>query len=169
VVCAQCHGPAYPIVFCAGCGEAYRVCALLGDMPVYAQPRNFEDEEGDGTPGYLRLLAPGDPREDARPVCPECGALDGECPHPGALEADVFERPFERCPVCDITYDRRTVEFNKFFGAGGAGRATSSDVLIGTALEALPNDPKPSVIAFTDNLQDAAFQAGHLNDFYRRL
>jgi predicted Zn-ribbon and HTH transcriptional regulator len=168
VICGECKAPAYPVVFCAACGEAYRVCELIG-TPARALPRDFEDEEGDGTPAYVRVLAAGDEPAQPTTICPECGVLSRECSHPGALEAEVITRPFLQCSVCEIAYDGRTVEFNKFFGAGGAGRATAADVLIGTAIDTLPAQPKPSVIAFTDNVQDAAFQAGHLNDFHRRL
>jgi SOS-response transcriptional repressor LexA len=172
VVCAQCDGsnPAFMVVFCSACGQEYRVCSLVSNER-FVQPRDFEDLEGEGQPAYL---FPGIAQElpdqaVATTACVRCGALGGECGHEEHVEVTVIRRPMMTCPECLIEYDRRTVEFNKFFGAGGAGRASASDVLVGTMIDLLPQPPKPAVIAFTDNVQDAAFQAGHINDFHRRL
>ena len=73
------------------------------------------------------------------------------------------------CPCCGVIYDGRVREFNKFFVAGMVGKATATDVLVSRLLENVPPNPKRRVIAFTDNIQDAAFQAAHMTDLERRL
>ena len=72
------------------------------------------------------------------------------------------------CPECGIDYDGRSNEHNKIRVYGRVGRATASDVLITKNLESLP-DKEKKIIAFADNRQDTAFQAGHLNDRGRRI
>lgn len=85
-------------------------------------------------------------------------ALEGGCEHPSEAAMALVRRPL-LCPTCGMVYDLRSVEFNKFFLAGAVGKATGTDALVTRLLQELPDDPKPSVIGFTDNRQDAAFQA----------
>jgi hypothetical protein len=76
--------------------------------------------------------------------------------------------PFLICPSCGVTHDRRSREFNKLFSFGTVGRSTATDVLVSNTLTALPEDERKA-IAFSDNRQDTALQAAHMNDLQKRL
>lgn len=79
--------------------------------------------------------------------------------------------PFMICPSedCGVFYDGRTrSEFNKLFSFGTVGRSTATDVLVSHTLNELPKRER-KVIAFSDNRQDTALQAAHLNNIQKRL
>jgi hypothetical protein len=59
-------------------------------------------------------------------------------------------------------------EFNKLFTFGTVGRSTATDVLISNILSCLPEDER-KIIAFSDNRQDTALQAAHLNNLQERM
>lgn len=141
---------------------------------AYLSPEQWDEGAAPADPSVVRK--DGSPRQGYEggvprniSVCPACGALEGGCEHEEQLTMALVRRPLLLCPTCGIVYDRRAVEFNKFFLAGVVGKATATDALVSRLLEELPRDPKPSVIGFTDNRQDAAFQAAHLNDLHRRI
>ncbi|HWO71020.1 MAG TPA: DEAD/DEAH box helicase [Actinomycetota bacterium] len=141
--------------------------------PAYLCPEPWDPEASPPDASVLRR--DGSPREGyegAVPanvaVCTACGGLGGACEHGADREMALVRRPLLLCPTCGIVYDRRSVEFNKFFLAGVVGKATATDALVGRLLQELPAESKRSVIGFTDNRQDAAFQAAHLNDLHRR-
>ena len=104
-------------------------------------------------------------------VCSECGALDNGCNHDDNKKVTraIVKAPMMLCPSCGVLYDKRINEFNKFTLAGVVGRAAATDVLLPEMIQAVPADPKKRAIAFTDNVQDAAFQASHVTDMDRRL
>ncbi|MGC9320561.1 MAG: helicase-related protein, partial [Armatimonadota bacterium] len=65
-------------------------------------------------------------------------------------------------------HDRRPREYNKLFTFGSVGRSTATDVLVNAQVQSLP--PKANkVIAFSDNRQDTALQAAHMNSLHRRF
>ncbi|MCX7824272.1 MAG: DEAD/DEAH box helicase [Verrucomicrobiae bacterium] len=194
--CARCdvvaHVPAFPLVFCAACGVELMTAELRREQAVERLfPRDLDYTECEGKPVYV-FLEPWDRneippdeaaikkdgsarkgREGAVPinclVCTVCGTLDGNCNHNKLRAVAVVEEPLLMCPACGVIYDGRVREFNKFFVAGMVGKATATDVLASRLLENVPPNPKRRVIAFTDNIQDAAFQAAHMTDLERRL
>lgn len=199
-VCPECAKaddadvPAWPMVFCAVCGQEFFCADHDGKGAVERlKPREFDDLEGPGASCYVypehwdRDAVPppegttkknGEARkgkEGAVPVlhriCALCGVLNGDCDHAEtALKpVSLVRRPLLLCPSCGVSYDGRTREFNKFFVAGAVGRATATDVLVSRITELLPGPQKRSVIGFTDNRQDTAFQTGHLNDLVGRM
>ncbi|MBN1247611.1 MAG: DEAD/DEAH box helicase [Anaerolineae bacterium] len=125
-------------------------------------------------------------------VCPDCGELlPGEsvtgafvtvstpgsrarddttpaCTHPRAFPVTFLPAPFLLCPGCGIVHDRRSREYNKLFTFGSVGRSTATDVLVSAQVQALP-DGANKVIAFSDNRQDTALQAAHMNSLHRRF
>ena len=192
--------PAWPLVFCASCGQEFMCAGEEQDEPVETlSPRDFDDLEDEGASCYLypdhwdreevpppegmtkKNGAARKGREGAVPVnhhiCAICGVLNGQCDcgpewqRPSARIA----RPLLLCPHCGVNYDGRTREFNKFFVAGAVGKATATDVIVSRVTELLPTadlagkPAKRSLIGFTDNRQDTAFQTGHLNDLVRRM
>ncbi len=90
------------------------------------------------------------------------------CPHPHPIPVCLVPAPLLLCPACGITYDRREREFNKLFTFGTVGRSTATDVLIGNTLARLP-EAERKLIAFSDNRQDTALQAAHINHLQKRL
>jgi len=192
-VCQDCGDEryAYPLFFCEACGQECWCAELTKDG--HAIPRDFDSTELDGLPVYLFP-----DHWDAEKVPPAEGAVtkkgspkkgyEGAVPRnhwivsstgevsevrcEGARPVAVVRHPLLLCPTCGIKYDGRIREFNKFFAPGTVGRASATDVLIGRMLRSLPDGEaaaKPRVIAFTDNRQDAAFQAAHLTDMHKRL
>ena len=111
--------------------------------------------------------------------CPECeqltpgrveqGQLDCGCFAAQGVEVTRVSEPFLFCPNCGVHYTRRVKnEFNKLFTFGTVGRSTATDVLIGNTMRNLPEDQQKT-IAFSDNRQDTALQAAHLNNLYQRV
>ena len=111
--------------------------------------------------------------------CPECDQLTPGHVEQGQLSCGCFaaqgvkvmrvNQPFLFCPNCGVHYTRRVkTEFNKLFTFGTVGRSTATDVLIGNTMRNLPADQQKT-IAFSDNRQDTALQAAHLNNLYQRV
>ena len=121
---------------------------------------------------------------DAAPLnytyCPDCNRLvdfgtyssvhesQAPCTHANAFPVCLVPTPLLLCPACGIAYDRRVREFNKLFTFGTVGRSTATDVLIGNTLARLPETER-KLIAFSDNRQDTALQAAHINNLQKRL
>jgi Lhr-like helicase len=78
---------------------------------------------------------------------------------------------FGFCPCCLSQPHPSMRERSKLAGLSGEGRSSATTHLVSTALEWMNKDAsgvpleKRKLLAFTDNRQDAALQAGHFNDF----
>ncbi|GAB4543589.1 MAG: hypothetical protein Kow0063_36900 [Anaerolineae bacterium] len=178
----------FPLHFCRACGQEYYGVALQDDGSLL--PRDLTAVDYEGRPTYL-YPAPYDPQAvpypdnwltDASNVksryagaipqpatyCPACNRLDPGCGHAGLLKVALIHEPFLMCAHCGIVYDRRPREFNKLFTFGTVGRSTATDVLVSNTLSALPPGQR-KLIAFSDNRQDTALQAAHMNNLQRRL
>nr|WP_221244505.1 DEAD/DEAH box helicase [Neoroseomonas alkaliterrae] len=75
------------------------------------------------------------------------------------------------CPCCHEMPASKSSERTKLAGLSAEGRSSATTLIVSSALEwlnrpssAVPDD-KRKLLAFTDNRQDAALQAGHFNDF----
>ena len=179
---------AYPMVFCAACGQEFFVAVRRPRGPWESRP--FQAPTDDGTPVYLMAgewdedFVPVDPayvkvngeprkgREGAVParvvVCGTCGELGAGCGHANERELVEVAEPLLLCPACGIVYDGTYSEYNKFFQVGTVGRSTATDVLVSGLLDRLDPDER-QVMAFADNQQDTSFQAAHLNSLGRRF
>jgi superfamily II DNA/RNA helicase len=77
---------------------------------------------------------------------------------------------FRLCPACLDQPAPQAREINKIAGLSAEGRSSATTLLISSALRfmhqpaARIQEDKQKVLAFTDNRQDAALQAGHFND-----
>ena len=180
--------PAFPVVFCNACGAEALSASRDPDAAILVfAPSEFNATDLAGVPGYLFMehwdptSAPPDERRIKKDGTARKG-WDGAVPqnltvNEFGVPEDANEpicvawvpRPLFLCPACGVQYTRRQGEYQKFFQAGMAGRATATDVLLGEILQRLDGDTKPSVIAFADNRQDTAFQAAHANDYQRRV
>jgi ATP-dependent helicase YprA (DUF1998 family)/ribosomal protein L37AE/L43A len=143
------------------------------DRETAPLPDEWLNENGQLTDTYTEA--------EPRPAtfCPECDQLTPGRVEQGQLECGCFaaqgvevmevNEPFLFCPNCGIHYTRRVRnEFNKLFTFGTVGRSTATDVLIGNTMRNLPDDQQKT-IAFSDNRQDTALQAAHLNNLYQRV
>ncbi len=197
-VCSECQTaedvPAFPLVFCAACGAECAVAELREEpggqrlaprdfaggepehraRPVYLFAEPWDPETA--PPDETAVKKNGEPKkgmEGAVPrnveVCPLCGGLGTDCGHGPVVQMALVEAPLLLCPSCGVRYDRRVREFNKFSAVGMVGRATATDLLITRTVAELADPEKSRVIAFTDNQQDAAFQAAHLTDIAHRM
>lgn len=188
-VCAeqQRQAQTFPLVFCRGCGQEFYGVAEQEDGTLL--PRDL-DADLDGTELYLAPLVYDAEQlplpdawltpkgaiqkryQDVVPVaatyCPTHNRLNSPCDCQGQRRVTVVPVPFLFCPSCGITYDRRSREFNKLFSFGSVGRSTATDVVVSETLRALPKEER-KLIAFSDNRQDTALQAAHLNNLQRRL
>jgi hypothetical protein len=116
--------------------------------------------------GVLRL------RQDRRRSAAELLAVDPG----GAISTTgrpVWFLPgkFRFCPASLHQPAGQAREINKLAGLSAEGRSSATTLLVSSALrwmntssESLPPDRR-KILAFTDNRQDAALQAGHFNDF----
>ncbi|MBC8248702.1 MAG: DEAD/DEAH box helicase [Anaerolineales bacterium] len=188
-VCAQAgdERPTFPMVFCRACGQEFYSVAV--DEGGHLHPAELDAVDVPGQSGYLY---PGrwDPDEIPLPetwltdrgnirsryrefvpqphsLCPTCGRLGGDCDHP-RREVTFVPVPFLLCPSCGIVHDRRPREFNKLFTFGSVGRSTATDVLVSAQVQNLPEGGR-KVIAFSDNRQDTALQAAHMNSLHNRF
>ncbi|MBC7250472.1 MAG: DEAD/DEAH box helicase [Anaerolineae bacterium] len=176
--------PTYPLVFCRACGQEYWSVALDADGTLLAADLDAVDVAG--RLGYLLaghpeielpdhwLTPKGKVRQDYRDVvperhtvCPICGQLDSPCAH-DHRPVTFLPAPFLLCPTCGIVHDRRSREYNKLFIFGSVGRSTATDVLISAQVQNLPRSAH-KVIAFSDNRQDTALQAAHMNSLHHRF
>jgi Lhr-like helicase len=78
---------------------------------------------------------------------------------------------FRLCPACGHQPAVQAREINKVASLSAEGRSSATTLLVSSALRwmntgsaSLPADRR-KLLAFTDNRQDAALQAGHFNDF----
>jgi hypothetical protein len=175
----------FPLVFCRACGQEYHSVAVDEDGRLY--PAELDALEVPGRPGYLYTASwnPEDTPEnwltptgriqsryqDVQPeehqYCPLCNLLDSDCAHPKRA-VTFIPVPFLFCPSCGIIHDRRSREYNKLFTFGSVGRSTATDVLVNAQIRGLPSEQR-KVIAFSDNRQDTALQAAHMNSLHQRF
>lgn len=78
---------------------------------------------------------------------------------------------FRFCPCCKDQVNAQAREMNKLAGLSGEGRSSATTLITSSALRWMMSQESDlpqrtrKVLAFTDNRQDAALQAGHFNDF----
>ena len=89
---------------------------------------------------------------------------------PGTVEGWFAPRPFAICLRCRSVYDLRpNAEFARLATLSQTGRSTATTILSGAIVAGLGHGgveaDSRKVLSFTDNRQDASFQAGHINDF----
>jgi superfamily II DNA/RNA helicase/ribosomal protein L37AE/L43A len=178
----------FPLNFCRSCGQEYYGASVDDDGTLY--PRDIDLTDADGENVYIYK---GDFNEDEVPIptdwidadrelkksrekflpkrrayCVECNKLDPSCSHPNKVPIYIISYPFLFCPSCAVYYDLRPREFNKLFTFGSIGRSTGTDVLVSSIVANLPKEER-KLIAFSDNRQDTALQASHMNNLQKRI
>lgn len=78
-------------------------------------------------------------------------------------------RPLMLCLRCRAAYGLREGDYRKLSSLSQTGRSTATTVTMNALVSGMAEQGVPrkeaKVLSFTDNRQDAALQAGHLNDF----
>ncbi len=133
------------------------------------QPEDYPEPWQEVSRSGAIRLKPAYRRTQAVPfkVCP-----DGAVGTPG-LRTWFMPGRFKFCPVCGDYHTDSTRDINRLASLSAEGRSSATTVLITSVLRWMhgagaPSLPKPEqrkLLAFTDNRQDAALQAGHFNDF----
>ncbi|RLA76000.1 MAG: DEAD/DEAH box helicase, partial [Deltaproteobacteria bacterium] len=178
--------PTFPLVFCRACGQEYYSVAI--DKTGHLRPADLDSVDAEGELGYIfpRAWDEGtipdkwltkvnrDVKKDYRDVvpqnytyCPECNQVDPGCGH-RHRKITFIPNPFLFCPECKIIHDRRSSEYNKLFMFGSVGRSSAIDILVNAQVQNLPRNQR-KVIAFSDNRQDTALQAAHMNSLHERI
>ena len=101
-------------------------------------------------------------------------AEDGQISEEGSLQAYLQARPLMLCRRCRSTWTlRQTNDFAKLSSLSQTGRSTAATVAVNALVADLSGQDVPKgqrkVLSFTDNVQDAALQSGHLNDFVQTV
>jgi hypothetical protein len=75
--------------------------------------------------------------------------------------------PFSLCLSCGEFYSGREREFVKLTSLSSEGRSSATTIVATSLLRhaSLTRAARDKLLTFTDNRQDASFQAGHFNDF----
>jgi superfamily II DNA/RNA helicase len=95
---------------------------------------------------------------------------DGEVSTSG-LAVWFLPGKFRHCLHCGKTHNAQGKDINRLAGLSAEGRSSATTVLVSSALRWMHDERSPEnryqrkLLAFTDNRQDAALQAGHFNDF----
>ena len=194
-ICQACseedhESPTYPLVFCRSCGaEYYSVIKFDGGGLASSE---LDNVSADGQAGYLLVV---DSERDTAEklelpetwltptgktqkkyeelipsyhnVCRHCGELDPACGHE-KYRALFIPAPFLFCPECGVEHDKRLREYSKLFSYGTVGRSTATDLILSAEMRNLP-EGQQKVIAFSDNRQDTALQAAHINSMSNRM
>jgi superfamily II DNA or RNA helicase/uncharacterized CHY-type Zn-finger protein len=178
----------FPLNFCRSCGQEFYGVSIGEDNTLY--PRDIDLTEAEAENAYI-LMGKYDensvpfPKEwfegekelkesrkefVPRPAqyCPHCNKINTECSHLDKVEIAIIPAPFLFCPSCGVHYDRRPREFNKLFTFGSIGRSTGTDVLVSSTISRLGKDER-KLISFSDNRQDTALQASHMNNLQKRI
>jgi Lhr-like helicase len=89
----------------------------------------------------------------------------------GGRRAWFMPGRFKFCPACGEHHSDSTRDINRLAALSAEGRSSATTIIIAAILSWM-NDPVAAIpattrklLAFTDNRQDAALQAGHFNDF----
>ena len=178
----------YPLHFCRTCGQSYYGLKFIDD--VHVEPWTFQDYDTGEQAGYFTnefhfdysdlpetWLTPKkrEVRKNYQDRVPINGSLDASQNtfqrfyYDNPDETGVFiPQPLPFCINCGTEHIGNVAEYTKLFLLNSIGRATGTNILVESILESADKDEK-KVIGFSDNRQDAAFQAGHLNHWYSQI
>ncbi len=143
-------------------------------MPEPADPEfSFKGDDEDYPEAWLEETKHGDRRLKStyrkRRASLHQVAPSGEC---GIGHRSWFmPGKFRFCPVCKDVSNTSARDINKLASLSGEGRSSATTILISSILHWMNGDASNlpehtrKLLAFTDNRQDAALQAGHFNDF----
>ena len=179
--CPECGSAARPAAICRTCGQDFvkvRFSADDEDRPqgddswfsdehtAFLTPRihSFADDEGDeGEPSASEDEPTGKLKQVF--VCPSCGRIGLTDLCPGCNEKMwpylMQKGKMSKCPACGSTYTRGDIVTPL-----STGTASTVAVLSGRHLDHLEGGDR-KMLVFSDSRQDAAHQAGYMNDRQR--
>ncbi len=137
-------------------------------------PFDFEGRDEDYPDSWLEETSSGDLRlkstyRKSRAVLLSVHP-DGRC-EPGGRRAWFLPGRFKFCPTCGDAHADSTRDINRLASLSAEGRSSATTIIVSSILRWMNNPHSPlkettrKLLAFTDNRQDAALQAGHFNDF----
>ena len=178
----------YPLHFCRTCGQEY-YGMRYDEQTNETSPWTFQDDASKDKSGYYsptfkeslnkvpeHWLTPKrrelkSTYKDKKPIL---GKLDAQTNTFTYYHEDddetgtLMPTPLSYCPSCRTEHAGSSTEYAKLFLLNSIGRATGTNVIVTASLGASPANER-KVIGFTDNRQDAAFQAGHLDHWYNQI
>jgi hypothetical protein len=194
--CPKCHSAVRPAALCRTCGQDFlkvRFPADASKPPVSnddfrsdentgfitptvhveeAEGEGEEDDNGNGSGGKQprRRTAARD-RLVPKWVCHTCGMVHDDetsaCAHCGSTGAVtrqlVLRGKGNTCPVCNSTYTRGDI-----LTLLRSGIASTNSLLATHHLDRLSGEDR-KLLVFADNRQEAAHQAGYMNDRHRQF
>ncbi len=188
--------PLFSVHFCRGCGVEYHPVFKQGTLFL---PRDIDNTgEEDASWGYLipqmedDVFRPSDistlpdhwledvkgelrVRRNYRGKEPQLYSVSNQGEIGSGVEYWFSPDKILFCPHCGMLHSPLAREHNKLSGLNGESRATATTVLTYRILQILYNQESQvdekvrKLLAFTDNRQDAALQAGHFNDFINQI
>lgn len=178
----------YPLHFCRTCGEKlYGVS--MNEFGVIT-PWEMGNNEIDGGRGFLMKLdthgdftnvislcdeewfkKDGTPRKGKEGHIPRLMAIDSSCrmliaDGPGSSYS-YSPSPLMMCPSCGVRTQGR--ERSSLSFVSRQSRADAINSLALGILAAKPDPRKSKTLVFVDSVQDAAYHAGHMDDWYTHL
>ncbi len=188
-------GTPFPLLLCRACGQHY--VRLIADPEeatedgspghrVTRTPDPYEEPKGDSawltfTDVLHTQFDDADRTATEQLVCRQCGAIHqashgGPCLGCGALAEKAlvlvltWEGHMSQCPACG-TYDRGGKDFRRTRTIIPARSRDVGDVTIlsQSMLSAMPEEKLRKLLIFADNRQDAAFQAGWMEERGKRF
>jgi len=186
----------FPMLFCRACGQEYYGVEIGSDHTL--KPRDLDSHDVEGDAAYLFVgeydretaIIPdhwttGKGEVQSRykefvelrsaEYCPDCNQLYYDdnaerCICSSRITVWVVPFPFSFCVSdgCGVSYDLTFKEFSKLFSFGTVGRSTATDVIVSQTLNILPKQEQ-KIIVFSDNRQDTALQAAHMNNIQKRM
>ncbi len=177
----------YPLHFCRTCGQEYYGLSYDSDNNK-TEPWTFNEDKTSGICGYYtpdfketlakvpdHWLTP--KKRELKSIYKDSKPILGKLDTRRNTFTEVFDeeedtgtlmpQPLPYCLKCRTHYSGSN-EYSKIFLLNSIGRATGTDVIVAASINASPTDEK-KVIGFTDNRQDAAFQAGHMDQWYNQI
>jgi superfamily II DNA or RNA helicase len=178
----------YPLHFCRTCGQEY-YGMMYDEQNNESNPWTLQDDASMGIAGYYSpvhketlsnlpehwLTAVKKELKTKykykKPITGTLDPINNQFNHYHEDEnynGTLVPAPFSYCLNCRTEHIGGGSDYSKLFLLNSVGRATGTDVIVTSALAASPKNER-KVIGFTDNRQDAAFQAGHLSDWYNQI
>lgn len=178
----------YPLHFCRTCGE--KLYGISQDELGRITPWEMGNDEVEGSRGYLmRLGSQGDfanvialcddewfkkdgtARKGKEGHIPSLFSLDQTCqalvPEGAGTPVSFSPSPLMMCPSCGVRMLGRERSALSFVSRQSRADAVNSLAL--GILAAKPDPRKSKTLVFVDSVQDAAYHAGHMDDWYTHL
>ncbi|MBW2257584.1 MAG: DEAD/DEAH box helicase, partial [Deltaproteobacteria bacterium] len=179
----------FPMVLCRSCGQHY--LPLVCEPPRPAEqdhavtvkstrsPGRHEDLESDEAVVYttdaLVTRAEGGRKLSKGYLCRLCGTLhdtevarclEGKCGNEGPLVAvSVAPAPLKKCLACETA----AKGYEEVVTPARSSEVADVTILAQSMLAAMPVEPLQKLLVFSDSRQDAAFQAGWMDERSRRF